>query len=46
MRTATSASQRPWVGSALNWQGQPHAQLQVPDSSPTIRQGVFVMREL
>ena len=25
----TRASQRPWVGSALNWHGHPHAQLHV-----------------
>src|SRR5271167_512042 len=30
------ASHRPLVGSALNWQGQPHAQSQLTTSSPTI----------
>ncbi len=40
---AANASQRPWVGRALNWQGQPQAQLQLPTSSPTRRQGVFAV---
>src|SRR5262245_35757786 len=41
MRMPTSASHRPYVGSALNWQGHPHAQLQVPVSSATILHEVF-----
>src|SRR5437763_8866397 len=42
IRAATRASHRPVVGSALNWQGQPHAQLHVATSSATIRHEVFV----
>jgi hypothetical protein len=30
----TIASQHPWVLGALNWQGQPQAQLQLPNSIP------------
>src|SRR5438132_5161 len=36
------ASQFPVVGRALNWQGQPQAQLQLPISSPAIRHSVPV----
>jgi hypothetical protein len=32
----------PVVGSALNWQGQPQLQLQLPTSSPAIRHLIFV----
>jgi hypothetical protein len=37
MRQVTNASQRPVVGNALNWQGQPQLQLQLANSSPAIR---------
>src|SRR5689334_25032366 len=30
----TTARQLPWVGSALNWHGQPYAQLQFANSRP------------
>ena len=43
IRHATKASQRPVVGSALNWHGHPQAQLQLPISSPEMLQGVFAM---
>src|ERR1041385_8033263 len=43
MRWAASPSQRPVVGSAWNWQGQPQAQLQPATPSPTRRQGVFAL---
>jgi hypothetical protein len=34
MRIATVARQWPWVGKALNWHGQPQAQLQVLIDGP------------
>src|SRR5437879_1669665 len=37
-----NASHRPVVGKALNWQGQPQAQLQFATSSPAIRHLVLV----
>jgi hypothetical protein len=37
----TNASQRPVVGNALNWQGQPQLQLQLANSSPAIRHLIF-----
>jgi hypothetical protein len=40
---ATAARQSPWVGNALNWQGQPQAQLQVLISSPRMRQSIPAM---
>jgi hypothetical protein len=42
IRHVTKASQRPVVGSALNWQGQPQLQLQLANSSPAIRHLIFV----
>src|ERR1700757_1231177 len=39
---ARRASQCPVVGGALNWQGQPQLQLQLPTSSPAIRHLIFV----
>src|ERR1700731_2395625 len=39
---ARRASQCPVVGSALNWQGQPQLQLQLPTSSPAICHLIFV----
>src|SRR5271169_1259066 len=33
---AATPSHMPFVGSALNWQGQPQAQLQLTTSSPAI----------
>lgn len=46
IRQATRASQRPVVGSALNWQGHPQAQLQLAISSPDILQDVVAMSHL
>src|ERR1700726_31330 len=42
IRHVTKASQRPVVGSALNWQGQPQSQLQLANSSPAIRHLILV----
>jgi hypothetical protein len=38
MRMATAARQLPCEGSALNWHGQPHSQLQAPISRPLMLQ--------
>src|SRR5215472_12627894 len=42
IRHVTKASQRPVVGSALNWQGQSQLQLQLANSSPAIRHVICV----
>src|ERR1700675_3799982 len=42
IRHVTKASHCPVVGSALNWQGQPQLQLQLENSSPTIRHLICV----
>jgi hypothetical protein len=42
IKQVTKASQRPVVGNALNWQGQPQLQLQLAASSPAIRHLIFV----
>jgi hypothetical protein len=42
IKQVTKASQRPGVGKALNWQGQPQLQLQLAASSPAIRHLIFV----
>src|SRR5918999_5233620 len=41
---ATAARQLPWVGRALNWQGQPQSQLQVASSGPFMLQSTKAMR--
>ena len=43
IRIATAARQLPWVGSALNWQGQPQSQLQLASSGPRISQSTYAM---
>src|SRR5438093_6865448 len=42
MRIAPNPWHRPVVGKALNWHGQPQAQLQLTTSSPLIRQVVLI----
>src|SRR6187200_3415046 len=41
MPKAPAASQRPYVGKALNWHGQPYEQLQLTNSVALISQGVM-----
>ena len=43
MRIATAARQLPFVGRALNWQGQPQSQLQVVISGPLMLQSTKAM---
>jgi hypothetical protein len=43
MRMPVIAWQKPLVGSALNWQGQPQEQLQLAISGPCIRQLIYAM---
>jgi hypothetical protein len=40
----TTALQLPWVGRALNWQGQPYEQLQLANSRPRMIHCVGIAR--